>query len=168
MSTQLPKFGSRDSHPTVPKHVTSIYSTRYVHPQTQSAGTVGVCTYNHIDGIGAASHPPRTSIDFAHYYPKPTKGIGLAVLHGYLLRELHLLTMLTQDVAAQGSHSEQLLNLQTQNTYQTIHDWISEVFHTILLYRGYGGGVTSRGSTSIFTRVLVCGRGCYDEALGRT
>lgn len=69
-----------------------MYSTRYVHPQTQSAGTVGVCTYNDVDEIGAASHPPLTSIDFTHYYPKPTKGIGFAVLHGYLLCELYLLT----------------------------------------------------------------------------
>jgi hypothetical protein len=46
----------------------------------------------------------------------------------------------TQDVAAQESHSEQLLNFQTQNTYQIIHDWISRVFHTILLYRGNGEG----------------------------
>jgi hypothetical protein len=147
MSTQLPKFGSRDSHPTVPKHVTSMHSTRYVHPQTQSAGTVGVgvCTYNHVDGIGAASYPPLTSIDFAHCYPKSTEGIGLAVLYGYLLCGLYLLTVLTRDVAAQGSHSEQLLNLQTQNTYQIIHDWISRVPHTILLYRGYGEGVSSRG-----------------------
>lgn len=106
MSTQLPKFGSRDSHPTVPKHVTLMYSTRYVHPQTQSAGNVGVCTENHVDGIGAASHPPLIRLS-----RQLISRIATLSQRKELVLLFYMVIYCTQDVAAQGSHSEQLLNL---------------------------------------------------------